>query len=181
MKRFLVLPLVVLSTLGAGVLTAAAPIKLSVFLPTAIPVVRKMLDLGDLRPGELHYDLGSGDGRIVLMAASRYRARSVGFEIDPELILESRAHIERLGLQDRACIEQKDLLSADLSLPDLITMFLTPEALAEVQPLLERQVKRGARIVSYKFPLEGWQPEETITWEDPRPEIPLHVIYLYRR
>lgn len=156
------------------------PELLATYYPTPQPVVRRMLEMSGLQPGELHYDLGSGDGRIVLTAARDFGARSVGFEIDPELIARSRRAIAEAGLRDSAEIRQEDLMLADYSRPQVITCFLTPEGLEKVTPRLERTLTPGARLVAYKFPLPGWEPDEREEIVDPDPEIPLHEIFLYR-
>ena len=153
---------------------------LATFYPTPLPVVRLMLQLSELRAGELHFDLGSGDGRIVLTAAGELGARSVGFEIDEELVSQSRRSIIEAGLSDRAEIRRQDLLLADYSEPDVITTFLTPEGLEKVVPRLERTLTAGARLVAYKFPLPGWTPVRVEELVDEDPEVPLHEVFLYR-
>ena len=156
--------------------------KIAPFYPTPMAVAEKMLEAGELKPGELLYDLGSGDGRIVILAAHKFGARAVGFEIDIDLIRRSRARIAELGLTENARIEKKDLLRANFSQPDLVTVYLLPGANDRIRPLLENQLRRGARVVSHDFAFEGWTPEKTVNildsseWE--RDE---HKIYLYRR
>lgn len=140
-----------------------------------------MLQLSELQPGELHYDLGSGDGRFVVMAARDFGARSVGFEIDEALVKQSRRAIADAGLSETAEIRSEDLMAADYSAPQVITCFLTPEGLQKISPRLERTVQPETRLVSYKFPLPGWTPEAREEMLDPDPEIPLHEIFLYRR
>jgi hypothetical protein len=156
--------------------------KLAPYFPTPPIVVEKMLTLGELRAGELHYDLGSGDGRVVMMAAQKFGARSVGFEIEPKLFEESRAEIRRLGLQNLASILQQDLLTADFSKPDLITVYLLPEGNRKLAPLMESQMRRGARIVSHDFSFREWKAEQTVTL-DVEVDVDglLHTLYLYRR
>ncbi len=154
---------------------------LATYYPTPDLVVDRMLALADPHEGELHYDLGSGDGRIVIAAAQRYGTHSIGFEIDPDLVKISRNRIRRLHLEDRAEIEARDLLTADLGAADVITTFLTPEAFEKLTPLLERQLRPGVRVVSYKFPVPGWTPDKTVTLKDADPDIPDHEIFLYKR
>lgn len=145
-------------------------------------VVEQMLRLGELQPGELHYDLGSGDGRIVIMAARKFQARSVGFEIDPGLVARSRERIAALGLSERARIEARDLMTADFSKADLVTIYLLPVAMKKLEPLLKRELRPGARVVVHYFPFEGWKPEETVTVAGgPGGKGPLYPLYLYRR
>ena len=150
------------------------------FVPTPDSVVEQMLELGELREGELHFDLGSGDGRIVLAAAGRYRARSVGFEIRPELVESSNKAIAEAGLAKLARVENRDLFTADFRDTDLITTYLLPDPLTELAPILERQMKPGSRLVSHDYPVKGWTAEKTITGADEVHGLP-YVIYLYRR
>lgn len=158
------------------------PEKLAPYYPTPPGVVEKMLELGKLKPGELHYDLGSGDGRVVIMAAQKFGAHSVGFEIDPKLVEKSRARIAELGLSELARIEQQDLMTADFSKPDLVTVYLLPSSNRKLLPLLEQQMRSGTRIVSHNFAFWDWQPEETVTtYEDAHTDGLSRTLYLYRR
>ncbi len=156
--------------------------KLAPYYPTPAAVAQRMLELGELRPGELHYDLGSGDGRIVIMAAQRFRARSVGFEIDLDLVVRSQARIAELGLTQAAHIEKKDLMQADFSKPDLVTVYLLPGANETIRPLLERQLRPGARVVSHDFTFQGWPLAKAVTLRDDTEWVKgEHRLYLYRR
>jgi predicted RNA methylase len=139
-----------------------------------------MLEAIEVKPGEIHFDLGSGDGRIVLAAAGDFGANSTGYEIDPELIELSSNRIRRAGLSDHARILGQDLLKADFGKADVITAFLTPEAYVQLEPILRSAVRPDVRIVAYKFPVPGWQADEIIAMEDPDPEIPTHEIFVYR-
>lgn len=161
-------------------ISAPKPELLATYYPTPKPVVRRMLEMSGLGPDEVHYDLGSGDGRFVLIAAKEFGARSVGFEIDDKLIAESRCAIQAAKLGDRAEIRSEDLMLADYSQPDVISCFLTPEGLEKAVPRMERTLQPGTRVVAYKFPLPGWTPDEREEMVDPDPEIPLHEMYLYR-
>jgi ribosomal protein L11 methylase PrmA len=149
-------------------------------VPSPDPIVARMLELGELRRGELHYDLGSGDGRFVLTAAGRYHAKSVGYEIDAELVKSSRAAIVQAGLAELARIEQQDLYTADFTQVDLITAYLLPVMLEELRPILEARMKPGSRLVSHDYPIPGWTPDKTISGIDPANSLPFHI-YLYRR
>ena len=173
-----------LSFLFSLVLFAAddpKPLNLAPYFPTPTPVVKAMLELGELKAGELVYDLGSGDGRIVIMAA-QFGAKAVGFEIDPKLVYQSRARIKKRKLDALATIEQQDLMQADFSKPDLITVYLLPASNDKIQPLLEDQMKSGARVISHDFTFRGWEIEKEITVEGPNDEdIPFHKLFLYRR
>jgi predicted RNA methylase len=139
-----------------------------------------MLEAVNLRSGEVHFDLGSGDGRIVLAAARDFGADATGFEIDPDLIELSRNRIRRGGLTDRARIVSQDLLTANFAKADVITAFLTPEAYVQLEPILRAEVQPDVRVVAYKFPVPGWKVDEVIALEDPDPEVPTHEIFVYR-
>lgn len=141
-----------------------------------------MLELGELKAGQLHYDLGSGDGRLVIAAAKDFGARSVGFEIDQKLVDSSRQQIADLDLGSLASIESRDLFEADFSQPDLITVYLLPKALERLRPLLEKQMKPGSVVISHDFMVAGWKADEVVTIDEEL-EIDglLHSIYIYRR
>lgn len=153
---------------------------LATYYPTPEPVVKKMLEAVDLMPGEVHFDLGSGDGRIVLAAAKDFGADSTGYEIDPDLVTLSNNRIRRAGLSDRARILSQDLLQADFGRADVITAFLTPEAYVQLEPIMRAEVRPDVRIVAYKFPVPSWQADKIIALEDPDPTIPTHEIFVYR-
>jgi hypothetical protein len=148
---------------------------LATYYPTPEPVVRRMLQAVDLKPGEVHFDLGSGDGRIVVAAADDFGADSTGFEIEV-----SRNRIRRSRLTDRARILSQDLVTADFAKADVITAFLTPEGYEKLEPVMREKIRPDVRVVAYKFPLPGWQADEVIVLEDPDPEIPTHEIFVYR-
>jgi hypothetical protein len=150
------------------------------FVPSPNPIVEQMLQLGGLKAGELHYDLGSGDGRIVLAAAGRFHARSVGYEIDAQLVKSSREAIRKAGLDKLARIENKDLYDADFTQVDLITTYLLPVMLEDLRPILEDQMKPGSRLVSHDYPIPGWTPEKTLSGVDQGNGLP-YRIFLYRR
>jgi hypothetical protein len=153
---------------------------LATYYPTPELVVQRMLGAVDLQPGEVLFDLGSGDGRIVLAAAGDFGADSTGYEIDPDLVAVSSKRIERAGLSDHARILRQDLLKADFQRADVITAFLTPEAFVQLEPVLRAKVRADVRLVSYKFPVPGWQADEIIAFEDRDPTIPTHEIFVYR-
>ncbi len=156
------------------------PGKLAPYYPTPAFVVEKMLKLGELKAGEKMYDLGSGDGRIVIMAAKEFKARAVGVEIDADLVKQSRSRLERMGLGKIASITQGDILKQDYSSADLITVYLLPTSNEKVRPILEEQLKKGARIVCHDFDIHGWTPEQEEHIEDDG-EGRSHTLYLYRR
>ena len=149
------------------------------YYPTAENVAEQMLKLGGLQPGERMFDLGSGDGRIVIQAAREFGADATGVEIDPDLVRRSRARIAELGLDGRARIVEGDFMSQDYRTADVVTIYLTPRAVAELQPLLELQLKPGARVVVNSFNFENWTADEEV--EMPDPVTIRRMLYLYRR
>lgn len=154
--------------------------KLAPYYPTPEYVVEKMLQLGGLKRGERMFDLGSGDGRIVIMAAQKFGAIATGIEMDTDLHKQSTEKIRSLGLEKTARIIQGDLYIQDYSAADLITVYLLPSSNDKVRPILEKQLKKGARIVSHDFEFAGWKPEKTETIDDDG-EGRSHTLYLYRR
>lgn len=154
--------------------------RLAPFYPTPEVVVEKMLTLGELKPGEKMFDLGSGDGRIVIMAAQKFRADATGVELDKTLARQSAAKIRKLGLEERARIINGDLLKEDYSSADLVTVYLLPLSNDKVQPLLDRALKKGARVVAHDFEFRGWSPAKTETIPDDG-EGRSHKLYLYRK
>jgi tRNA1(Val) A37 N6-methylase TrmN6 len=154
--------------------------KLAPYYPTPDTIVQKMLELGALKPGETMYDLGSGDGRIVIMAAQKFRARAVGVELDRDLCKISTDKIRKLKLEKDAQIINGDLLKQDYSSADLVTVYLLPGFIDKVQPLLDAQLKKGARIVSHDFEFKNWTPEKVVNIADDG-EGRSHTLFLYRK
>jgi hypothetical protein len=156
------------------------PAKLAPYYPTPETVVDKMLQFGELKAGEKKADLGSGDGRIVVMAARKYRADATGIEFDADLVRQSNEKIRSLGLQKSAHIIQGDIVKQDYSKADLLTVYLLPTSNDKIRPILEKQLKKGARVVSHDFEFSGWTPEKVQTIDDDG-EGRSHTLYLYRR
>lgn len=134
--------------------------KIVPFVPTPQEVVDKMIELAGVKAGDVVYDLGSGDGRIVITAAKK-GARAVGFEIDGDLVKQSRENIRKAGLQDRAEIRQQDILTVDLSPASVVTMYLLPDVNMKLRPNVLSQLKPGSRVVSHAFDMGDWQPDKT--------------------
>lgn len=153
--------------------------KLAPYYPTPMSIVERMLDLGGLKPGEKMFDLGSGDGRIVIMAAQKYRADAIGVELDSDLVVESREKIRQLGLKN-ARIIYGDILKRDYSSANLITVYLLPDSNLKLRPLLDAQLKKGTRVVAHDFVIGGWTPVKTVTIPDDG-EGRSHMLYLYVR
>lgn len=155
--------------------------KLAPYYPTPETIVDKMLQLGGLKAGEKMYDLGSGDGRIVIVAAQKFHADATGIELDKDLCKQSAAKILKLGLDKTAHIVNGDLLKQNYGSADLVTVYLLPDAVNnKVQPLLDRQLKKGARIVAKDFDFHNWTPEKVENIADDG-EGRSHTLYLYRK
>jgi hypothetical protein len=154
--------------------------NLAPYTATPMTVVDRMLTLGGLRSGEKMFDLGSGDGRIVVMAARKYKAEAAGVEFDPILVKQSVELIGQLRLSSLARIIEGDLLTQDYSSADLLTIYLLPIANEKLIPIFERQLKHGARVVSHNTPLSPWVPEKVETIDDDG-QGRSHKLYLYRR
>ena len=129
--------------------------------PTPPDVVKTMLDLAKVVPNDLVYDLGSGDGRIVIMAAKEYGARGVGIDIDPQRIAESNANARRAEMTARVRFIEDDLFSTDFSPATVVTLFLWPNVNMQLRPVL-RALKPGTRIVSYVHDLGDWRPDKVV-------------------
>lgn len=169
--------------LGASVLLLCAQDKienLGPYYETPQVIVDRMLKLGDLRAGEKMFDLGSGDGRIVIMAARKYKADSTGVEFDDSLVKQSMKRIKSLGLSGIARIVHGDLLKQDYSSADLLTIYLLPVANEKLTPILEKQLKKGARIVSHNSAFPAWTPVKIEEIENDG-EGHAHRLYLYQR
>jgi precorrin-6B methylase 2 len=154
--------------------------NLAPYYATPEIVVDRMLKLGKLRPGERMFDLGSGDGRIVIMAARKYKADATGVEFDDSLFKQSVRRIQRLGLSPTARIIHGDLLVQDYASADLLTIYLLPIANTKLMPILEKQLKKGARVVSHNSEFSSWAPAKIDDIESDG-EGHSHRLYLYRR
>jgi len=134
--------------------------KIVPFVPTPQEVVDKMIELGGVKKGDTVYDLGSGDGRIVITAAKK-GARAVGFEIDGDLVKESRQNIQKAGVENLAEIRQQDILTVDLSPASVVTMYLLPDVNLKLRPNVLSQMKPGSQVVSHAFDMGDWKPDKT--------------------
>lgn len=152
--------------------------KIVPFVPTPQDVVERMLALAQVKKGDVVYDLGSGDGRIVITAAKKYGVKAVGFEIDPDLLRQSRESIRKEKLEKLAEIREQDILTVDLSPATVVTMYLLPEVNLRLRPNVLRQLKPGSRVVSHDFDMGDWKPlkvehiKDSSGWD--------HTIYLWR-
>lgn len=137
--------------------SAGEPRKLAPYVVSPISVVDKMLSAADLRRGEVLYDLGCGDGRIVLSAARNFGARAVGVEISESLANRAREQARSQGLNEQVKIITGDMLDVDLSPANVVSLYLMTEANDTLRPKLERELKPGARVVSLEFKMRGWK------------------------
>jgi Mycolic acid cyclopropane synthetase len=148
------------------------------FVTTPQEVVDRMLEVAQISPGDLLYDLGSGDGRIVITAAMRYGAKSVGFEIDPTLVTLSRRNIREAGAEHLAEIREEDIRNVDLSPASVVTMYLYPAANLRLRAAIRRQLKAGSRVVSHNSNMGDWKPDRVEQMTDSAGF--LRTIYLWR-
>jgi ribosomal protein L11 methylase PrmA len=128
------------------------------FVPTPENVVAQMLELAKVGPKDVVYDLGCGDGRIVIAAARRYGARGVGIDIDPQRIQESRANAYNAGVSTRVQFREGDLFKTDIRAASVVTLYLLPSLNLRLRPKLLEELKPGTRIVSYGFDMGDWKP-----------------------
>jgi len=156
-------------------------VDLAPFVPTPMVVVEKMLEMAGVTRDDVLYDLGCGDGRIVVTAARKYGARGVGIDLDPRRIAESQERAKREGVTSLVRFFQQDVMKTDFSEATVVTLYLLPESNELLRPLLEKQLKPGTRVVSHNYEIPGWEEKqagyEVVTAEDGTQ----HTIYLYRR
>ena len=155
------------------------PEQVSPFLASSAAVIELMLRLAEVKPGETVYDLGCGDARILVMAAQKYGARGVGVELDAEVFALARDNVRRHRLEDRITLVRGNLFDVDLRDADVVALYLLPEALARLRPMLEQQLRPGARVVTHDFGIPLWQATRIEKLD--RGEGTKHTIQLYRR
>jgi cyclopropane fatty-acyl-phospholipid synthase-like methyltransferase len=154
------------------------------FVPTPMEVVDRMLELAEVKPGDVVYDLGSGDGRIVIRAAKRFGVSAVGIETDPELILVSWKKAAEEGVSHLVEFRHGDALQADVSPATVVTLYMFPWFNEMMRPVFQKQLKPGSRIVSHDFGIEGWKPTKVETMAavagPPSRNAHHHTIYLWK-
>jgi tRNA G37 N-methylase Trm5 len=178
----------VLTALSAGAALLFAPLRpvtaagaqasLAPYVPTPQDVVERMLEIAQVGAGDVVYDLGCGDGRLVITAAKKYGARGVGVDIDPERIAESHANAKKEGVESLVQFKLQDALSVDVSSATVITLYLLSSSNMKLRPILTKQLKAGARIVSHQFSMGDWPPEKTDTFTDSNGAT--RTLYLWR-
>ena len=152
---------------------AEKPISLGAYEPTPLPIVEAMLRLANVQPGEVVFDLGSGDGRIVIMAAEKFSARGVGIELDEKLVEESRAAVAAKGLEDEVRIVHADAFDVDLRPADVVTLYVGSAVLERLRAHMEQTMRSGTRVVSHQHEIPGWRPSQVLDLERV-------FLYLYR-
>jgi len=138
------------------------------YVPTPPEVVEAMLKLADVKKGDVVYDLGCGDGRIVVMAAEKFGALAVGVDINPERIKEAEENAQKAGVSHRARFVQKDMFEADVHEASVVTLYLLTSANMKLRPKLLKELKPGSRIVSQSFDMGDWKPAKEILSEGRR-------------
>jgi ribosomal protein L11 methylase PrmA len=133
-----------------------------IYVPTPEAVVEAMLKVAKVTSKDVVYDLGCGDGRIVVAAAKQYGARGIGIDIDPKRIEEARANVEVAGVSSRVTIMHADLFETDISAASVVTLYLLPSLNLKLMPKLMKELKPGTRIVSHAFDMGDWAPEQEL-------------------
>ncbi len=144
-----------------------------IFVPTPQEVVDAMLKLAEVHKGDVVYDLGCGDGRIVATAAKQYGVRAVGIDINPERIAEATETVKKAGVTNLVTLRNEDLFEADIKEASVVTLYLLTSLNIKLRPKLWRDLKPGTRIVSQSFDMGDWKPEKTEV-------VAGHTIYLWR-
>jgi predicted RNA methylase len=135
------------------------------YTPTRQAVAEAMLELAEVTARDVVYDLGSGDGRLPIIAAQRFGARGVGVEIDASLVALARRNAVDAGVAERVTFEHGDLFTADISAATVVLLYLSTSVLRDLEPKLRRELAPGTRIVSHQFWFQGWPPDKRLTFE----------------
>jgi uncharacterized protein (TIGR03000 family) len=150
-----------------------------IYVPTPQSVVDKMLEMAKVTQEDIVYDLGCGDGRLLVTAAVKFGARGVGIDLDPARIQDSLANVKKAGVDKLVEIRQGDALKVpDLARATVIVTYMLPEFMEKLKPILERELKPGTRVVAHDYPVPGWEPLERHTVRSTR--IVPHTLYLWR-
>jgi ubiquinone/menaquinone biosynthesis C-methylase UbiE len=136
-----------------------------------------MLEMADLKTGQTLYDLGCGDGRILIAAAKRFKVNAVGIEISNHLVKRASENVKKAGLQERVKVLHGNFMETDLTGADVVTLYLATAANESLRPNLEKYLRPNARVVSYDYPIPGWKPVETSATDGLHGAT--HTIYLY--
>lgn len=180
-SNFVTATLLVMAVFCLAAVSVAQPSKgekLAPYFPTPHSVVERMLQMADVKSTDTVFDLGSGDGRIVIAAAEKFGATAVGVEFDDSLVTQSRMAIKRRGLEKKASIIAGDMMVQDYTSASVVTLYLLPTSNEKMLPILQRQLKAGTRLVCHDFDFPQLTPEQTITIEDDG-EGRSHTLFLY--
>ncbi len=156
-------------------------VELAPFVTTPYPVIELMLKFADIDSSDVVYDIGCGDGRIVILAAREYGARGVGIDIDPELIAKSREIAEKVGVSNRVEFRLGDATKMDLSEATVVTIYLLPNSNAILRPQFDEQLRPGTYVVSHNYLIPGWEDKEIGYKEWTGVTGEMHTIWTYRR
>ena len=154
------------------------PPSLAPYVPTPADVVERMLQLAEVTSRDVVYDLGCGDGRIVITAAQKYGAHGVGVDIDPQRIAESEENAKKAGVEKLVSFRVQDAMTVDVSPATVVTLYLLSSSNLRLRPILTRELRPGARIVSHSFSMGDWRPLKRDTFEDSN-GIP-RILYLWK-
>jgi len=184
MKKYILISMVGWTLITNSIAISAEYREEIPFVPTPIEVVDKMLELAEVKKGDVIYDLGSGDGRIVIRAAKKYGARAVGIEMDSMLLEKARNDAEAAGVSHLVKFRSEDALNANISQATVVTLYMLPWFNEAMKPSFKKYLKPGARIVAHDFGIEGWKPDISVTL----PEFELkpggykhqHTLYLWK-
>ena len=153
------------------------------FVPTPVEVIDKMFELAEVEKGDVVYDLGSGDGRIVIRAAQKYGVRAVGIEMDSLLLAKARKDAKAAGVGHLVEFRAEDALKADISKATVVTLYMLPWFNEAMKPSFKKYLKPGARIVAHDFAIAGWQPDKSVKLTEPEKKtgglMHYHTLYLW--
>jgi cyclopropane fatty-acyl-phospholipid synthase-like methyltransferase len=144
------------------------------FVQTPLEVAKKMLELAQIKSGESLYDLGCGDGRLIILAAKDIGAKSTGIELREDLVERARTEIKRLNLEDKVKVIHGNFFDVPVTDANVVTLYLTSSANERLRPKLEAELKPGSRVISHDFKVPGWKPSAVYD------ELLGHTIYTYR-
>ena len=154
------------------------------FVPTPIEVIDRMLEFAKVKKGDVVYDLGSGDGRIVIRAAQKYGVRAIGIEMDSLLLAKARKDAKAAGVSHLVEFRAEDAMKADISKATVVTLYMLPWFNEAMKPSFKKFLKPGARIVAHDFGIEGWEPDKTEKLSEPEKKtgglVHYHTILLWR-
>ena len=167
--HFISAPLVAITFAIISLAASAADLERTggPYVPTPQVVVDAMLELAKVGPRDFVVDLGSGDGRIVLTAAEKYRASGLGVDIDPELVQSSNAEAKKRGIAQRVSFRQQDVLQAKIDQATVVTLYLLPGMMQQLQAKFAKELRPGTRIVSHDFPFGDWKPDREVSVDVP--------------